>query len=494
MSFAAFFIPDFALQALLRHTPELRALPVALIPENSPHPSILQATAAAQQSGVAVGMTPSQGLARCRELKIKTASRTGENSASAALFDYAWSLSRFVEQTAPGICTIALDAAQRPPHPCAAWLEGLARLNLTGRLGIAPNPDLALLAAQSAETSRTIQTADELGEVPVEILDPSPEIAAILHQWGIRTLSEFVRLGREQLVERLGPGVLPLFDRAAGDIIRPLRCTMPPESFNEEVEFENDIETLEPLLFILRRFLDQLTARLEMIYRVVSELTLRLGMSNQTEYVRLFKVPAPTNNSDVLFRVLHTHLESFRADDPIISLRLSATPARPARQQFGLFETALRDPNQFYETLARLTALVGNDRIGTVTLEPTHRPDAFRFSPEYFSPARSNDHLPNSSGGNDLRLATGLQLRRFRPPIPATVHATPQGPIFIQSPEATGAIIDHEGPMHLSGDWWCEPARAWSRREWDIQLRDGPLCRIYEETRTRTWFLEGIYD
>jgi nucleotidyltransferase/DNA polymerase involved in DNA repair len=67
MSFAAFFIPDFALQALLRHTPELRALPVALIPENSPHPSILQATAAAQQSGVAVGMTPSQGLARCRE-------------------------------------------------------------------------------------------------------------------------------------------------------------------------------------------------------------------------------------------------------------------------------------------------------------------------------------------------------------------------------------------------------------------------------------------
>jgi len=482
MSFAALFVPDFALQAILRHTPESQRWPVALIPENTPRPCIIQATAAAHQSGVILGMTPSQGLARCRDLKIKTASRAAEDSAAAALFDYAWSLSRFVEQTAPGICTIALDDAQ--PRRCGAWLEGLARLNLTGRLGIAPNPDLALLAAQSTETSREIHAADQLGEVPIEILDPSPEIAAILHQWGIRTLSEFVRLGREQLVERLGPEVLPLFDRAAGNLTRPLRCTMPAESFEEQIEFENEIETLEPLLFMLRRFLDQLATRLEMIYRVIAKLTLRLGLGHGEEYLRLFKVPAPTNNVDVLFRMLHTHLENFRAEHPITALSLSATPSRPARQQFGLFESALRDPNQFYETLARLSALVGHERLGAVALEPTHRPDAFRFLPECFAAAPPNHDRP---------LATGLQLRRFRPPIPATVQAAPQ-PIFIESREASGTVIQHEGPMHLSGDWWCEPERAWSRNEWDVQLRDGPLCRIYEENHTGSWFLEGIYD
>src|SRR4029079_11181243 len=192
-----------------------------------------------------LGMTPSQGLARCRDLKIKTASRAAEDSAAAALFDYAWSFSRFVEQTAPGMCTIALDDAQ--PRRCGAWLEGLARLNLAGRLGIAPNPDLALLAAQSTETSREIHAADQLGEVPIEILDPSPEIAAILHQWGIRTLSEFVRLGREQLVERLGREVLPFFARAARNRTRPWRCPRPAESFEEKIDLKNEIEPLEPL-------------------------------------------------------------------------------------------------------------------------------------------------------------------------------------------------------------------------------------------------------
>jgi protein ImuB len=437
-------------------------------------------------------MTPSQGLARCRELKIRTASRAADSSATAALFDYAWSISRFVEQTAPGLCTVALDSTQ-PPRG-AAWLEGLARLNLIGHIGIAPNPDLALLAAHSTATSREVKTAGELGAVPLEILDPPPEIAAILHQWGIRTLRDFVRLGRAQLVERLGPAVLPLFDRAAGNLRRALRCTIPPETFAEEVEFENEIETLEPLLFMIRRFLEQLATRLEMIYRVIAETTLRLGMANGEAYVRLFKVPAPTNNVDVLFRMLHTHLENFRAGHPIVSLTLSATPARPARQQFGLFESALRDPNQFYETLARLTAVVGNDRIGSVALEATHRPDAFRVLPECFSAARLEKRGERKSAPNDRPLATtGLQLRRFRPPMPATVRgASP--PSFIESREVTGGIIHHAGPIHLSGNWWCETDRAWDRHEWDIQLRDGPLCRIYQEHKTGTWFVEGIYD
>lgn len=492
MSFAAFFLPDFALQAVLRHTPEWRHEPVALIPENKPRPCIIQATAAAHESGVAIGMTPSQGLARCRGLKIRTASQAAESSATAALFDYAWSISRFVEQTAPGICTIALDPTQ--PSRSPAWLEGLARLHLIGHIGIAPNPDLALLAAQSTQTAREVSTAHELGAVPVGILNPPPEIAAILQQWGVHTLRDFVRLGREQLVERLGPAVLPLFDRAAGNLRRALRCRIPPETFAEEIEFENAIETLEPLLFMIRRFLEQLATRLEMIYRVIAETTLRLGMANGEAYVRLFKVPAPTNNVDVLFRMLHTHLENFRASDPIVSLTLSATPTQPARQQFGLFESALRDPNQFYETLARLTALVGHDRIGSVALEPTHRPDAFRLLPECFSPGPSDKQREAKVSPNDLSPATtGLQLRRFRPPVPATVRGE-SSPIFIESREVTGAVINQAGPMHLSGNWWCETERAWSRHEWDIQLRDGLLCRIYQEDNTGTWFLEGIYD
>src|SRR5438046_5527795 len=160
-----------------------------------------------------------------------------------------------------------------------------------------------------------------------------------------------------------------------------LRLVRPPESFDESFEFEHEIETAEPLLFMLRRFLEQLTLRLSAIYLVAKELTLRITFSNKQNYERIFKIPQPTNDVDLLFRMLHTHLENFKSEYPITAVSLDAQPIKAASQQFGLFETTLRNPNQLSETLARLTALLGADRVGTPVLEETHRPDAFHLEP-----------------------------------------------------------------------------------------------------------------
>ena len=90
---------------------------------------------------------------------------------------------------------------------------------------------------------------------------------------------------------------------------------------------------------------------------------------------------APTSNVETLFRMLHTHLETLRTEHPIVALELSAMPGRAINHQFGLFESVLRDPNHFHETLARLTALVGAERIGTPVNEESYKPDAFRMEP-----------------------------------------------------------------------------------------------------------------
>lgn len=475
--FAAICVPDFALQALLRRTPELRDHAVALIPEKVAKACIMQLTPAARALGVVPGMTPSQGLARCRELIIQPRLPEAERSARAALFDCAWGISPFVEETGEGICTVALHGARKRDYDC--WLRQLANLHLHARIGIAPNADLALLAAQSASTWREVNDPGQLADVSIETLEPPGEMRAILEKWGIRTLGAFVALGRERLVERLGSAVLQLFDRAAGSLERPLRCVAPAEIFEESMEFEHEIETLEPLLFMLRRLLEQIALRLEMIYRVAAELTLRFGLANGDQSQRVFKIPSPTRDVDVLFRMVQTHLENFHTEHPIVSLHLCARPTRSTRQQFGLFESALRDPNQFYETLARLAALVGHDRVGTPELDATHRPDAFHMVDEAFQTGSS---CANAS-------AVGLLLRRFRPALPALVQATPQ-PAFVHTREASGPVTALYGPMLLSGDWWN--GRGWSRCEWDVQLGDGPLCRIYEEGGA--WFLEGVYD
>src|SRR5438270_9401803 len=215
------------------------------------------------------------------------------------------------------------------------------------------------------------------------------EILRILHKWGIHTLGELAALDKEELRNRLGAEAVRLWERANGTATRPLKFVQPPESFQESFEFDHEIETAEPLLFILRRFLEQLSLRLTSIYLIARELTLTIHFSNSRQdhpavagketHIRVFKIPQPSADVDLLFRMLHTHLENFKSEHPIVAVALSAEPIRPASQQFGLFETALRNPHQLYETLARLSALLGADRVGTPVLEETHRPDAFRM-------------------------------------------------------------------------------------------------------------------
>src|SRR5215475_8032118 len=146
-----------------------------------------------------------------------------------------------------------------------------------------------------------------------------PEILGILHRWGIHTLGQLAALDKEQLGARLGPEAVRMWERANGQSNRVLKLIRSPESFEESFEFEREIEIAEPLLFMLSRFLEQLAVQLSGIYLVTKELTLRITFTNKQSYEHIFKIPQPTNNVDLLFRMLHTHLENFKSKHPIVA-------------------------------------------------------------------------------------------------------------------------------------------------------------------------------
>src|ERR1700730_1539555 len=106
------------------------------------------------------------------------------------------------------------------------------------------------------------------------------EILGILHKWGIHTRGQLAALDKEELRARLGTEAVRLWERATGQANRLLKFVQPPETFDESFEFEHEIETDEPLLFMLRRFLEQLALRLGAIYLVAKELTLRISFGN----------------------------------------------------------------------------------------------------------------------------------------------------------------------------------------------------------------------
>ncbi len=318
---------------------------------------------------------------------------------------------------------------------------------------------------------------------------PIAQTIAILHKWGIHTLGQLAALDKEELRNRLGADAVRLWERANGTATRLLKFVQPPETFEESFEFDHEIETAEPLLFMLRRFLEQLALRLSAIYLVAKELTLCISFSGKQSYKRVFQIPQPSNDVDLLFRMLQTHLENFKSEHPIVAVALTALPIRPASQQFGLFETALRNPHQLYETLARLSALLGSDRVGTPVLEETHRPDAFRMEP--FSWASVESAVPSGNPKDALRTAhttTRPALRRFRPPSNTSVFVSEAR--YLQSDKIRGQVIDQSGPFLFSGNWWDE--KSWARAEWDMQLENGDLIRAHETEGI--WKVDGIYD
>lgn len=320
------------------------------------------------------------------------------------------------------------------------------------------------------------------------------QILEILRKWGIHTLGQFAALNREDLGARLGSEAVRLWECANGKTTRLLKLVQPPESFAESFEFKNEIETAEPLLFMLRRFLQQLAVRLSAIYLVARELTLLITFANKQHYERVFKIPQPTNDVDLLFRMLQTHLENFKSEHPIVAVALDARPIKPVSQQFRLFETALRDPNQLSETLARLTGLLGTDRVGTPILEETHRPDAFRIEPfawEVPDDSAVESAVPGGSASDALRTAhTTIALRRFRPAAAASVFTSENIPAHIRTANLSGKIADQRGPYFASGNWWDE--KSWERAEWDLQIENEILVRCYQSGKN--WHVDGVYD
>ncbi len=190
--------------------------------------------------------------------------------------------------------------------------------------------------------------------------------------------------------------------------------------------------------------------------------------------VRTLQIPAPTRDVETLFGIASQYLETLQTTAPVISFHLEVIPSRPTGHQFDLFQGGLKDPNRFFQTLARLAALVGNEKVGIPKRIDTHRPDSLQMLMPELGWSRKNIK-------KNARAKTGPGLRRYRPGISARVEMNDGKPVLIQSGLISGKILEARGPWKLSGDWWDR--MQWETKEWDIALDDG-LYRIAQKTTT----------
>jgi protein ImuB len=169
--FATIYAPNFYLQAALRHRDTPVTQPAALIEEQEKKPVIMQLNKAAEDMGVRKGMTPSQALARCLQVAIKIRSRPQEAVMHDIFLHFAFTLSPYVEATAPGICTIQFTDDQNLFGKLSRVIEQLKRTEIMAQAGIADAPDISLLAAHLARPVLEIdETKEFLDPLPIETL------------------------------------------------------------------------------------------------------------------------------------------------------------------------------------------------------------------------------------------------------------------------------------------------------------------------------------
>ncbi|MEO6992341.1 MAG: hypothetical protein ABI273_01815, partial [Lacunisphaera sp.] len=421
-------------------------------------------------------------------LIIHTPRADAENETRAALHAVGFTLSPALEDTAPGVCTVDLRGANptRLIATATAAFEQLRTLGLTATVGLARTPLLALYAARSTDGVQLVREENEkefLAPLSLRATDASPALLAILRNWGVTTFGALTALSRDAIVQRFGAEGLALWHRATGGAARPLTPVIPPQTFSATMAFEGVVETLEPLLFILNRLLERLVLELTTVHFVAGEIHLTLTLENEKTLVLDFRLPEPTSHPDILLRTVHTRLETLQTDSSIVALAVTLIPVRPLVRQQGIFETGLRDPHGFAETLARLSAIVGPENVGTPQLENTHQPDAVKLITPHAvipPPARAPVHAP-----------LGPPLRRFRPPFPARLELADGEPRYLWTEYISGEIARRSPPYCSSGEWW-ERDRAWQQTEWDLELAQGGLYRLTKIADA--WFLDGEYD
>jgi len=326
-------------------------------------------------------------------------------------------------------------------------------------------------------------------QVPLE-----DSLLETLKRWGIKTLGDLAALPEPALVARLGQGGALLQKIARGEEAEFLQSLRPPEEFRASQELEWPVESLETLSFILGGLLKKVCSRLKRRGLAAEKIHLDLKLDRHASYTAGITPALPMRTPRVILSLLRLELQGNPPPAPVVGITIRMIPAEPRILQESLFEPAALHPEKLSKTLARLAAVVGGGNIGTPKLLDTHRPDAVKL--KQFHVSRENRPVESrrqkaewkSRPGEAFSTATvnypvtQLSLRRLRPPRPFPIRLD--------------RVISCAGPWKSSGDWWRGPeeAESWSREEWDIEMTDGSLYRIFWDHRAKNWFLEGVYD
>ncbi|MGB8031666.1 MAG: DNA polymerase Y family protein [Terracidiphilus sp.] len=477
--FACAWAAEFPAQALLRLRTDWQTEPVVVLDGRAPEEWVSSLNRLAERRGAAVGMTRLEAES-LQGLRLLKRSAESEAAARAVMLECAAKFSPRIEEVNGGAglneastlgagggtaCAFALDIAGTerlfgPPAQLAERLrEELVAAGFRASIAVSANFDTARMKAASMRGIAVIAKgaeAEALAKLPIAALGLDEEYAATFALWGIGTLGELAALPEVELVARMGPKARAWRALARGEAEHTFEPIEAEFALEEFCEFETPVEQIDSLLFVGARMIDCLVTRAAGRALALRSLTAEMGLEGGGTHGCAIRPAVPTIDGKFLLKLLQLEIGAHPPQAAVVRLALRAEAGAQSKVQLGLFAPQTPEPSRLDVTLARLRAMVGEERVGSPVLEDTHRADGFRM--EGFA----------ANGGNEAEIESTprMALRRVRPArlVRVTVRATK--PAVIRDRENSYEIAAAYGPWRTSGCWWA--MEAWDTEEWDV--------------------------
>jgi len=493
--YACVHAAEFPAQALLRLRTDLQAQPVAVLDGPALDEAVCSLNRHAVRRGAMLGMTrlEAEGIGG---LQLLSRSTEVEAAAYAVLLECAAKFSPRIEEASDGTgCALVLDITGTellfgPPEKLAERLrDEMTTAGFRVSIATSTNFHTAQIKATATRGIAIIQKGEDaraLEKLPIASLALTEEHKETFALWGIRTLGELAALPEVELVKRLGAAASDWRALAQGVARHTFQPIEPAFALKEFYDFETPVEQLDSLLFIGARMIDCLVARA--VGRAMSLASLSVDMALEGGQVHHLAIhPAvPSVDRKFLLKLLHLEMGAHPPLAAVVSLTLAAEAGPSSKMQLGLFAPQTPEPSRLDVTLARLKAIVGEDRVGTPVLEDTHRSGSFRMEGfvVYAKPAVQTEGHPHMS------------LRRVRPPHPIQVALHTMKPVGFRDGDTRFEITAVYGPWRTSGCWWSQD--GWDTEEWDVMAasRNGETfgCLLVLDRMRNEWRLEAFYD
>lgn len=391
MLWACILLPQLALDSVLRRLPDPDK-PLALVsgPVQLRHLHAVNANAA--KAGLKPGMRLSAAHALLSEVATVVHDAQAEARWHRFLAAWAYRHSSLVSAQWPGCVILEARASFKLLGPWprfeARLREELTALGFSHRIALAPTPRAArVLAGLRDGLALTSAPAlhELLAKVPVRRAALPDDAGERLHRMGVRDLRALRALPRDSLRRRFGIGLLEHLDRLYGEADDPLEFYSPPDHFDSRIELGYEVEHHPPLLFPLRRLINDLCMYLSIRDGGVQRFVLRLEHDSRDHDGR----GAACAHTDVevgllsaerepamLFELTRNRLERVAIPKPVVGMRLLARelpPFVPASRD--LFDTRAQQALPWPQLRERLRARLGDEAVYRVVPAGDPRPE-----------------------------------------------------------------------------------------------------------------------